>query len=709
MILPFHKNQDCTPFFPLSAFIMVLLLCGFLPACSGTESSQSRPVRPHHDLRITLIPEESRLVGDDTIRISPEAVSELTFYLAEQTEIKDIAINGRSRKYTFRKGALSIPLNFDAQGSEILLEIRYESVFTDSAPVKPVNMDNPGFGVSGTISDRGVLLLGGSGWYPYTPAESSTYRIEVDAPPGMTSVTAGKSLGSENRNGRTVSIWQVDNPVDFLALSAGRYEVMEKSAAGATVATYFFPETASLAPDYLEASARYIALYADLFGPYPFDKFAVVENFFPTGYGFPSYTLLGSRVIRLPFIIHTSLGHEIAHCWWGNGVQVDYNGGNWSEGLTTYVSDYLYKERESLAAAREYRIQMLRNYASLVNPEQEIPLTRFKGRIDPVTKAVGYDKAAMVFHMLRRRVGDDLFWDALGRIYMDNLFKPISWKEFQRTFEAMAETSFEDFFDQWVRETGAARLSLADVALTKNDDGYRITGILLQDTPVFDLYVPVTVETAAGKETEIVHSNRASTAFEISVEDPPRLLILDSDADLFRRLYPSEIPPSVNSLKGSESVLVVLAKNRTPESAEAADLLIRSLGLDRAHIINEDALTESMAAKNDLIFIGVPENDRFLAGIPKTVSARKNGFALNDRFYKYPSGGFFGVFQHPRSEGKVAALFLAQGPSAEITARKITHYGKYSYLAFTGGANQDKGAWPVTDSPLIHHFPGPAS
>jgi len=70
-------------------------------------------------------------------------------------------------------------------------------------------------------------------------------------------------------------------------------------------------------------------------------------EFFPTGFGFSSYTLLGSSVLRLPFILSTSLGHEIAHCWWGNGVYVDYESGNWSEGLTTYVSDYLYTEMES--------------------------------------------------------------------------------------------------------------------------------------------------------------------------------------------------------------------------------------------------------------------------------------------------------------------------------------------------------------------------
>ena len=80
-----------------------------------------------------------------------------------------------------------------------------------------------------------------------------------------------------------------------------------------TAATYLLPQNQHLAAAYLRATAGYIALYSDLFGPYPFQKFAVVENFFPTGFGFPSYTLMGGTVLRLPFIIRTSLGHEIAH------------------------------------------------------------------------------------------------------------------------------------------------------------------------------------------------------------------------------------------------------------------------------------------------------------------------------------------------------------------------------------------------------------
>ncbi len=40
-----------------------------------------------------------------------------------------------------------------------------------------------------------------------------------------------------------------------------------------------------------------------------------------------SYTLLGRTVIKMPFIVYTSLGHEIAHNWWSNSVFVDQKKG----------------------------------------------------------------------------------------------------------------------------------------------------------------------------------------------------------------------------------------------------------------------------------------------------------------------------------------------------------------------------------------------
>src|SRR5690606_3013180 len=112
--------------------------------------------------------------------------------------------------------------------------------------------------------------------------------------------------------------------------------------------TFTYADTdSSIYNRYLRGTGRYLDLYEEQIGPYPFAKFALVENFWQTGFGMPSFTLLGDRVIRLPFILDTSYGHEILHNWWGNGVFVNVEEGNWCEGLTTYGADYAYKEQES--------------------------------------------------------------------------------------------------------------------------------------------------------------------------------------------------------------------------------------------------------------------------------------------------------------------------------------------------------------------------
>jgi hypothetical protein len=69
------------------------------------------------------------------------------------------------------------------------------------------------------------------------------------------------------------------------------------------------------------------------------------------------------------------------------------------------------------------------------------------------------------------------------------------------------------------------------------------------------------------------------------------------------------------------------------------------------------------------------------------------------------SDAFFGVFHHPTNENRIAALFIpSSGRFADMVARKITHYGKYSYLAFQSGKNRDKGVWSVEKSPLIYEW-----
>jgi len=660
-----------------------------------------------HRLDIRLDPTGHKLSGTDIVQVTPAGRETAEFRISGRVKIVEVTVEGLPVELSLKDGRLNIPLSESQRSDPVLIEIRYEGVFNDPVPLRPLNTDNPGFGVSATISEKGCLLLDGAGWYPSLTGARETFRLKVSAPDGWLAVTAGRSLSHRNENGRGISEWLIDHPVDGLALSAGHYRVTTKPLGDVQAATYFLSDEPEMAREYLEAVERYLTLYTELFGPYPFDKFAVVENFFPTGYGFPSYTLLGGTVLRLPFIIATSLGHEIAHCWWGNGVWVDYDRGNWGEGLTTYVADYLYNERRSPAEARAYRLEILRNYASLVTPEDDFPLTDFSSRTSPLTKAVGYDKGAMVFHMLRRLIGEDAFWGGLRDLYRDRLFRATSWDHLQAAFEHRARRPLDDFFAQWVQQPGAPRLALADVSATgpSESGSWRIQGKILQQDHPFAFPVVLQLETSGETIAQSLQVKDRLTTFTFTGTSAPRVLIVDPEADLMRRLDPQEIPPTVNSLKGSAMVTVIFAGS-VSRLGSTAETLIGALGLARFRTVALEDLPRDTLPDSDLLVIGLPRTSGPLVGLLKGVHAESDGFLLDGERYRNPGDTFFGVFTHPTASNRaVGILWPLSERDDERVARKITHYGKYSYLAFRDGRNTAKGVWPADRSPLVHRWP----
>jgi hypothetical protein len=679
-----------------------IFLCSSLLLFSYA-SVQAAPKSLHHDLQVSLSPSENKISGLDRISVDPNQASSLFFNLSQKVHVSKVEVNRTSVSFTFQEGRLQVPLSREERAHRVSVWISYEGFFDDPVPESPVNTDNPGYGVTGVISEKGCFLQAGSGWYPEIAQGQSTYLVRVDAPEGVLAVTLGKCLGHATNRGRTLSTYESKHAVEGLPLSAARYVLQEKAQGHVKAATYFFPGTTHLAEGYLNATIRYVKLYENLFGPYPFDRFAVVENFFPTGYGFPSYTLLGSRVIRLPFIVHTSLGHEIAHCWWGNGVYVDYESGNWSEALTTYVADYLYKERVSPGEARDYRLQILREFATLVTPAKDFPLRQFQSRYDPASQAIGYGKGAMVFHMLRQELGDDVFWAALRDVFRDRLFQKASWKDFQKAFESRCQCSLQRFFEQWLDQKGAPLLSLERIHSSRSENTWRASGFVVQERPLYTLQLNLELESGRQQVTQRIRVSKKETPFQIISNGPPERLIADPDFDSFRRLWPQEIPPSINAIKASSSVLLIIAKQVGPWAEEAAKTLALSLGLRKFQIVPEDQLNESAVRENDMVILGVPEKEELLSGLPAQVSVEKSDFVLKGKTFSDPSTVFFGVFTHPTRRDGVVALFLPLSTGyARQVARKITHYGKYSYLVFNQGRNQVKGIWPISESPTIY-------
>lgn len=653
------------------------------------------PVIERQEIAVTLMPSDHLLIGESTITFAA-GTRRVSLKLSPAAHIKSVTISGAKVTFAFTEGALSLDIPKTAGHGAVLVTVAYRAIFNDPLPLHPGSSEDPTYGVNGAITTNGTFLDEGAGWYP---APSSTPRIRsvrIAAPAGIEAVTAGRRVSRGTAGAVSHSSWEEVRPVGGLSLCAGPYRIEERRVAGVDLYTYFYPDNAPLATRYLDAATKYLNLYSELFGPYPFEKFAVVENFFPTGYGFPSFTLLGSSIIRLPFIIDTSFPHEIAHSWWGNAIQVDQSEGNWSEGLVTYVADYLLKERRSVVDGRDCRMQFLADYAALVAPDNDFPLSGFNSRVDPASRAIGYGKGAMVFHMIRNEIGDRAFFGALREICRERLYRSATWSDFVRAFSHSSGRDLSSFMKQWLTRPGGPRLVLSKVTRRRDGAGWTTSGTVVQPPPFFELRLPLRLETDGSSIRKLLPVTQALTPFSISSTTEPRHLLVDPDAEVFRVLAPSEIPVTVNSIKGSKQLLAVMTEECRARE-ETFRRLLESLGKVGVAVIRENELDAAHLDGHDLIFCGIPKQRSLLPPLPAGFALHGTEFSVHENEVLAPDGLLFLVLQRPVPSGRVAALFQPLSEAAaEQYASKITHYGKYGSLVFTGGAIRYKGTAPPT-------------
>ncbi|MBT1076379.1 M1 family metallopeptidase [Geobacter grbiciae] len=669
-------------------FFLIVLVSPLVLFSACTARGEVRLLR--QEITVRLEPERHLLLGTTVLELPRGASGRLTVSLNQRAAVDGVTVDGRKADFSRAGEAVAVALPRESGTSPRRVLIRYQCTFNDPAPERPVDSEDPSYGVSGAITARGTYLGSDAGWYPAPQTLPESRRVTVTAPAGIEAITAGRRIARSTAKGTTSSTWEEARPVEGLSLSAGPYVIGERSLDGIPLYSYFYPENASLAARYLEASAGYIRFYVGKFGPYPFEKFAVVENFFPTGYGFPSYTLIGGTVIRLPFIVHTSLPHEIAHCWWGNGVLVDYRQGNWSEGLVTYLADYLLEERKSGRDGRDYRFRILADYASLVKKGEDFPLTRFRGRMDPASRSIGYGKGAMLFHMVRKRIGDEAFFGALRELFREKRFSVATWDDFVRAFSRASGEELTSFVTPWLHQPGGPRLALSGVTQQRNGAGWLVTGAVRRDGEGYDLGVTVRVEAGGRGYDRTVALTGEETPFAVPVPTNPEEVVLDPEVDLFRILSRDELPLTVNRIKGSRTLAAVVTRTCGADD-KTLGLFLRSLGQGDAPLLSEETAGEISLADRDLLFCGMPTRPGLLPPLLPGVTAAAGGFAVNGMEYQGSGDLVFMVLNRPEASGRVMALLLANAPAgAEAAALKITHYGRYGLLVFSGGENRVK-------------------
>ncbi|HEX8949610.1 MAG TPA: ChaN family lipoprotein, partial [Dissulfurispiraceae bacterium] len=638
---------------------LIMVLCLVCPALAA-QGPQAAPGT--YDLEVSFDIPHSKVIG--TVKADIQAGREVVF-AAGDLNVTEVSINGKAVNFNVIKGTLKLLPSLSGS-----IAVKYEGVFKGAT-----NPNDTNFGIVGNVIDgRGISLT--DIWYPQ-PEGLRVYKLRAVLPGGYTAISEAEEIRKTAGKGGTEYTFEFPHPVGGISfIATNKYDEVKDRLGDIDIYAYFLRDDRELAKTYLDYTKKYLKLYEDLLGRYPYRRFSVVENFLPTGYSMPTFTLLGQEVVRLPFIVETSLGHEILHQWFGNSVYVDYGKGNWSEGLTTYLADHYYEEQKG--RGWEYRKQILVDYASYVNEKNEFPLKDFRSRLDSASRAIGYGKAAMVFHMLRRKVGDDLFFSSLRDFINVERFRRASWDDIRKAFDRATGKDLGKFFTQWVDEAGLPAVGFGAYTMKQDGDKFNIGFNVEQKEKVYALDVPVTVHYAGDrKDKNSFAADQAESGVKITLKEMPEKTVMDEDYDVARRLTREELPPVLARLLGDEHILIALPVSKKEIYKDVIETFKAkgAAAKEPAQIGHDDIKSSALV----------------ILGSDNPVIAKLYGTPPIPPLARGGEGGVgFSVIikENPWNFRKVAGIFDAVSKEElDAAFRKIFHYGKYSVLLFDKGKN----------------------
>lgn len=634
-------------FFNAQIMLLTLLFCfsGNIVEASNVELTE---------VDISFNVGEGKIFGSSTITVKEPAGLEI---FTGNLVVKEVKADGKTVRAIVNENNSSLVVSVKKQ-----VKVTFEGNFPEMQFAGGVLPD-------GVIKKDGIFLTGR--WYPSTDF-LTVHKLAATVPKKFVALSeADKITGSSTKTGKHYR-FDFPYPVKNINFAAAEYTVVKSKYNNIEVAGYFLPGDVSLAKQYISQSKKYLAEYESILGPYPYKRFAVVENFLPTGYSMPTFTLLGRRVIRLPFIAYTSLGHEIAHQWVGNSVYADYMEGNWLEGLTTFLADYQFEKNKG--GAVEYRKKAIVDYISYVNKLNDMPVKDFRSNAGGASQSIGYGKVMFIFHMLLNEMGEEKFYETLKELVETNKFKEVSWIDLAKIFNDKTEKDLSPFFKQWTKRKGLAHINVVNQHVMYVDGKPEISFDLIQVGSPYNLKVPVEISTESGVVVKkVLDLNRSRQNYKFVLESSPLKLVVDKNYDIFRKLSVDEIPLSVSRLIGDEKKIIIVP----PGGDDYYDGLISVFKSRGFVVMDEKDVKDSDLRSSSFVLLGTKGR------IAKRLFGKYKGDESRDFS--------FTVIENPLNSLKVMAVVA--GVSSEefkFSASKVFRYGKYSSLTFKKGRVQDK-------------------
>ena len=291
-------------------------------------------------------------------------------------------------------------------------------------------------------------------WFPCNdmPEDKATCDVYGTVDLDQWAISIGELMGVATNGSERTFHWQTGFNVSpyLIAFNAGDYiHVPDVGGAPVPVEAWYYSGSYSSWESGAENARDFLNTYTNLFGPYPFEKFAHVQ-FWNTGAAYMEHQTITS--MKDNSTQYTA--HELAHQWWGDYVTCETWDDLWlNEGFAVYSED-LYSRGRS---RRDELGEALPNRENL-NWSRKLNDPGYNTINDLFSSSLTYHRGAWTLHHIRSYLGEDKFWPAILHYKDECADGTANTEQFrdylaESAFEEQAgQESFKAFFDRYLED-----------------------------------------------------------------------------------------------------------------------------------------------------------------------------------------------------------------------------------------------------------------
>lgn len=506
----------------------------------------------HYDVNLEFndqLDQIAKASVDVSLEILRPTLNKIDFDFGEMP-IDSVLINGSTARFERTAETLDVMLpNPVKHGDHLSVTINYHGLPKDGLVFAKDKDGNPA--ATGDNWPNRVHY-----WIPSLdhPSAKATVSFTISAPQRYEVTANGKFV---NLTGNAVvSHWKYDEtkpiPAYCMIIAINQGAIINSPDKSITNLFFNVPQRdKDYASKGFSSAAGSLAFFSQTVAPYPYEKLALIVG--ATRFGgmenssaivFPS-TLFDPRAAEkmsgrfgIPSRIEEVVAHEIAHQWFGDSVTESTWADLWlSEGFATYFAGLFIEESDGDAAFREYMRTAAERYFRYEQQSNTPIHDTTTPELMRLLNPNNYEKGAWILHMLRRQLGNEIFFKGIRDYYKDHASANASTEDLRAALEKSSGKNLKEFFARWVYAAGHPRYELSWSSMERRSVNSVI--VRLNQLQAGDAFLdPVPVEfTVNGKpERRTIYPKGKSDTTTIKLPGNPTAVKIDPDDTLLKEV-----------------------------------------------------------------------------------------------------------------------------------------------------------------------------